>query len=203
MLPAHHSSKTSTSREFLLRSQCKPPTSQPIRSLRICVLLPSRPLVPERFVDGGCRDAARVLRPLWRRSIARSSGLQRRLARGRRCVCARSSPLQAQTRQLLACPVLYRSGAPRSMKMGTTLSPCPYDTAARHALQSASLRHPTILHYASWASRFRKVIRLPFDSGHAEHFRDRRDVPTADLSRLAGKGLFHSTPALLTTRRGP
>ena len=31
------------------------------------------------------------------------------------------------------------SGAPRSIKMGTTRSPCPYDAAARHALQSARL----------------------------------------------------------------
>jgi hypothetical protein len=63
------------------------------------------------------------------------------------------------------------------MKMGTILSPFPYDAAARHTLQSASLRRSAILHYASRASRFRKVVRLPFDSGHAERFRDRRDVP--------------------------
>jgi hypothetical protein len=41
------------------------------------------------------------------------------------------------------------SGAPRSIKMGTTRSPCPYDAAARHALQSARLRCTAILHYAS------------------------------------------------------
>ena len=35
------------------------------------------------------------------------------------------------------------------MKMGTILSPYPYDAAARHALQSVSLRRPAILHYAS------------------------------------------------------
>jgi hypothetical protein len=35
------------------------------------------------------------------------------------------------------------------MKMGNTRSPCPYDAAARHALQSAMMRHPTTLHYAS------------------------------------------------------
>jgi hypothetical protein len=39
-------------------------------------------------------------------------------------------------------------GAPRSMKMGTILSPCPYDAAARHALKSVNLRRPAILHYA-------------------------------------------------------
>jgi hypothetical protein len=31
------------------------------------------------------------------------------------------------------------------MKMGTTLSPCPYDAAACYALQSANLRRPAIL----------------------------------------------------------
>jgi hypothetical protein len=36
------------------------------------------------------------------------------------------------------------SGAPRPMKMGTTRSLCPYDPAARYALQSASLRRPAI-----------------------------------------------------------
>jgi hypothetical protein len=50
----------------------------------------------------------------------------------------------------LAFPVFYRSGAPRSMKMGTIRSPCPYDAAARHPLQSANLRRPTISRYASW-----------------------------------------------------
>jgi hypothetical protein len=47
---------------------------------------------------------------------------------------------------------LYRSGAPRSMKMGTILSPCPYDAAARRRLKSVKLRRPAILHYASWAA---------------------------------------------------
>jgi hypothetical protein len=41
------------------------------------------------------------------------------------------------------------AGAPRSMKMGTILSPFPYDAAGRNALQSPNLRWPAILHYAS------------------------------------------------------
>src|SRR5262249_10404734 len=59
------------------------------------------------------------------------------------------------------------TGAPRSMKMGTTASPWRYDAAARHALQSVNLRRPAILHYASWPPylRYRRVVRLPFDSG--------------------------------------
>src|SRR6267142_2226390 len=46
------------------------------------------------------------------------------------------------------------SGAPRSMKMGTILSRCPYDAAAHHALQSVNLRPPALLHYASCAAVF-------------------------------------------------
>ena len=38
------------------------------------------------------------------------------------------------------------------MKMGTTRSLCPYDAAVRRALQSANLRWPAILHYASSAA---------------------------------------------------
>src|SRR5437016_1696575 len=45
-------------------------------------------------------------------------------------------------------------GAPRSMKMGTILSPWPYDAAACHALQPANLRRPAILRYASGAAFF-------------------------------------------------
>jgi hypothetical protein len=66
------------------------------------------------------------------------------------------------------------------MKMGTIASLCRYDAAARRARQSASLRRPAILHYASCASQYHRIVRLPFDGGHAEHFRDRRDVPEAD-----------------------
>jgi len=62
------------------------------------------------------------------------------------------------------------------MKMGTIAS--PYDAAADQALRSANLRRPTIVRYASWAVVFliRRVVRLPFDSGHANQSRDRRDV---------------------------
>jgi hypothetical protein len=34
----------------------------------------------------------------------------------------RASPLQAQKRRVLACSVLYRSGAPDRMKLGTVMS---------------------------------------------------------------------------------
>ena len=46
------------------------------------------------------------------------------------------------------------TGAPRSTKAGTIRSPCPYDAAARPALQSVNLRLPAILHYASCAPGF-------------------------------------------------
>src|SRR5262249_9478838 len=41
-------------------------------------------------------------------------------------------------------------GVPRSMKMGTIRSLCPYDAATPYALQSANLRRPAILRYATW-----------------------------------------------------
>ncbi|MFB9266906.1 hypothetical protein ACFFWD_27720 [Bradyrhizobium erythrophlei] len=48
--------------------------------------------------------------------------------------------------------VLSANGAPRPMKMGTTVSPWIYDAATHHALQSASQRRPAILCYASLAA---------------------------------------------------
>jgi hypothetical protein len=41
-----------------------------------------------------------------------------------------------------------RNGAPRPMKMGTTVSPWRYDAVARCSLPSAKLRRPTTSHYA-------------------------------------------------------
>jgi len=43
------------------------------------------------------------------------------------------------------------------MKMGTIVSPLPYDCGACHALQPVNLRRSAILPYAIWeaASRFR------------------------------------------------
>jgi len=69
------------------------------------------------------------------------------------------------------------------MKMGTIRSPFPYDVAARHASQSAKLRHSTTLHYASRRClRFRGVVRLPFDNGPLDQSRDWRDGPGAVIS---------------------
>jgi hypothetical protein len=50
--------------------------------------------------------------------------------------------------RVLACPVLYRSGAPQPMKMGTIASPWRYDAGLRSSLQSSSLRRPAMLHFA-------------------------------------------------------
>jgi hypothetical protein len=47
-----------------------------------------------------------------------------------------------------------RSGAPRSMKVGTTVSPWRYDAAARHALPSASPRRLATVRYASRSLSF-------------------------------------------------
>jgi hypothetical protein len=41
---------------------------------------------------------------------------------GSKSSCGRSSLLKAQKRRVLACPVLYRSGAPDRMKLGTLMS---------------------------------------------------------------------------------
>jgi len=51
------------------------------------------------------------------------------------------------------------------MKMGTIRSPCPYDAAARHALQPVNLRRPAILYYASWDSLL-SIIFLSY--GHQD-----------------------------------
>jgi hypothetical protein len=59
-------------------------------------------------------------------------------------------------------------GAPQSMKMGTTRSPCPYDVTTLHALQSGNLRRPAICatpHRRAVSSRFRGMARLSFDGG--------------------------------------
>jgi len=51
----------------------------------------------------------------------------------------------------LGCPVLYRSGAPRPMKMGTTSSPWRYDATVDYALQPTNLRWPALFRYVSRA----------------------------------------------------
>ena len=64
---------------------------------------------------------------------------------------------------------LAYSGAPRSMKMGNIVSPWRYDAGAYHALKSVNVRRPAISRYASEGLyRHGLVVRLPFDSGHAD-----------------------------------
>jgi hypothetical protein len=54
------------------------------------------------------------------------------------------------------------------MMMGTIRSPFPYDTVARHALQSASLRRPAILRYAPRGGlRSRSALRRFRSGGRA------------------------------------
>ena len=43
---------------------------------------------------------------------------------------------------------VFRSGAPRPMKMGNTLSPWHYDVALAAAIRSDNQRRTAILHYA-------------------------------------------------------
>src|SRR6266436_4605521 len=64
-------------------------------------------------------------------------------------------------------------GALRSMKMGTTPSPCLYDAAVRRALQSVNLRRPAILHHASWAG----VLPVSQRGRLSLRYRLRRSIP--------------------------
>jgi hypothetical protein len=76
--------------------------------------------------------------------------------------------------------------------MGSTPSRFPYDTAARDALHLASLRCFAIEHYASWISRYCRVVRLPPNSGRA-------------ASRIDAKGqqqAGHDHPPGLSLPRG-
>jgi hypothetical protein len=52
---------------------------------------------------------------------------------------------------------VFRTGAPRPMKMGTIVSPWRYDVAVRQPLRSVELRRTAILHYASQAEVFPKL----------------------------------------------
>src|SRR5262249_8230215 len=93
------------------------------------------------------------------------------------CCCARSSPLRAQKRQVLACPALYRTGAPRSMKMGTTSSPWRYDAGTCRVLLSPELRQRTIARYPTQmpqignncGSGFRSVQSVHIRQGYPAH----------------------------------
>src|ERR1700686_1214981 len=92
------------------------------------------------------------------------------------------------------------AGAPRPMKMGTTLSPWRYDAATRHALQSVSLRWPAILRYDLWAAAgFWRVARLPSDSGPLDQSRDRCDGPQPDSAPV----IFASPEAWRPRARSP
>ena len=80
-----------------------------------------------------------------------------------------------------------QSGAPRSMKMGTTRSLSPYDAAAQHALPSANLRRPAISRYASWSAVF------PISQGPVnplDQSRDRRDGTKNSCSAASHSGCF-------------
>src|ERR1700738_767588 len=78
---------------------------------------------------------------------------------------------------------VFRSGAPRSMKMGTTRSPWRYDSAAAQAIRPDNLRRTALLRYAAWGAVFPiwQVLRLPFDSDPFDQSRERRDVPTREI----------------------
>jgi hypothetical protein len=94
------------------------------------------------------------------------------------------TPAQQRLRcGVVACSSV--SGAPRSMKVGTILSPCPYDAAACHALQSPKARHCAFLRYASCAAAWPiswggpvtlSIAAMPGNTG------GRRDGPATEVS---------------------
>jgi hypothetical protein len=61
---------------------------------------------------------------------------------------------------------VFRSGAPRSMKMGNTHSPWRYDAEAFVAIQLVNLRWPAISRYALPAeiSSISKHVPAPFEA---------------------------------------
>ncbi len=78
---------------------------------------PTRPLPGQPASECGLTAAATAATisahsPNASKSIRKNCASWDRKARS----CARSSPLQAQKRQVLACPVLYRSGAPEEIR---------------------------------------------------------------------------------------
>jgi len=74
--------------------------------------------------------------------------------------------------------LILLSGAPRSMKTGTTHSLFPYDAVSRRAIQSANLRWRAILRYASPAlSAISGGGPVTFESGTLDQSQDRREVP--------------------------
>jgi hypothetical protein len=68
---------------------------------------------------------------------------------GAQSIIAGEERLRRTGARSILCRAMSQIGAPRPTKMGTIASPWHYDAAARHALQSASLRRPAILHYDS------------------------------------------------------
>ncbi len=100
------------------------------------------------------------------------------------------------------------------MKMGTILSPWPYDAAACHALQPANLRRPAILRYASGAaffpdsagwSGYPSIAAMPSNpridvmgqQRNSSHMADRDHYATNKPSRVVPS--FHLAAAWSTT----
>src|ERR1700730_11862487 len=74
------------------------------------------------------------------------------------------------------------------MKMGTTVSPWRYDAVACRAPQSANVRRPAILRYASRAAIFPiwEVVRSPVYSGPSRSIPGRRDAKSGNATRWSG-----------------
>ena len=132
------------------------------------------------------------------------------LQSGRRTVqsasrCRRLDAAFSDTRQRYRAKSY--SGAPRSMKMGTTRSLSPYDAAPHQALQSANPLRPAILRYTLIAGRawpFSTVLtcvkRVPTATPVALSSRYSLGFPTC---RAKGGRIYLRNSRRMTRRRAP
>jgi hypothetical protein len=124
---------------------------------------------PELSIRGACAAPRQGSSPEWtetrvemvaklRRKCAApgATRLETGLKGTRKKVCRSKYRSNFHFRTARSTEAIEIAGAPRSMKLGNIASPCPYDAVARHALQSANLRLPAILYYASMGSSLPK-----------------------------------------------
>jgi hypothetical protein len=92
-------------------------------------------------------------------------------------------------------------GAPRPIKISAIASLCPFDVAARYALQSANLRRPAILYYASRSncSNFLGSFRSLF-SGRSLEFLSMNETDNPALKRISARNRKMRWPQRHLTR---
>jgi hypothetical protein len=120
------------------------------------------------------------------RSLSESRWTRKKFASwGRKANCrARSSPPRAQKRRVWRAQVQYRSGAPRSMKMGTTAPPWRYDAVVLHTLQEAGQ------HAGEGCVRIGAHVGAGFKPAPTASIHAQRPAPTPPLPAFARLRLF-------------